>query len=83
MYTAYYDAYNNEIHVWKLKHRTFIGFCGTIIHEYTHYLQSIKRKYNKLNLYYSYKNHPMEREANKIEQRDKWKCYNEIFGDEK
>ena len=76
-----YDPWKNEIHVWKERHRTFLGFIGTIIHEYTHYHQSIKRKYVQLEQYYSYKNHPMEREANKVEKRDKKKCFNEVFGD--
>lgn len=74
-----YDVYNNEIHVYKGKHRTFVGFIGTVIHEYTHYHQSIKRKYNKLQEIYSYKNHPLEREANRIERKYKWMCYYEIF----
>ena len=78
---GYYDPWKNEIHVCKPKHRTFMGFIGTVIHEYTHYHQSIKRKYVQLEQYYSYKNHPMEREANKVEKRDKKKCFNEVFGD--
>jgi hypothetical protein len=80
-YAGMYDSVENVIHVWKLKHRTFLGFIGTIIHEYTHYHQSIKRKYVQLEQYYSYKNHPMEREANKVEKRDKKKCFDEVFGD--
>ena len=78
-WAGYYDVYKNEIHVYKGKHRTFIGFIGTVIHEYTHYHQSIKRKYNKLQETYSYKNHPLEREANRIERKYKWMCYYEIF----
>ncbi len=78
-----YDPWKNEIHVYKQKHRTFLGFIGTIIHEYTHYHQSIKRKYQKLNKLYSYKNHPLEREANKIERKYKWTCYYEVFSPQK
>lgn len=77
-----YDAYKNEIHVYKDKHRTFLGFIGTVIHEYTHYHQSIKRKYTKLEKVYSYKNHPMEREANRIERKYKWMCYYELFSND-
>jgi predicted metalloprotease with PDZ domain len=79
-YTAHYDASNNEIQVWGPRHRTFVGFIGTIIHEYVHYrYHSIKRKYPKLEKFYSYKNHPMEREANRIERKYKWMCYYELF----
>jgi hypothetical protein len=76
---GYYDPWRNEIHVCKPKHRTFMGFIGTIIHEYTHYHQSIKRQYFKLEKIYSYKNHPLEREANRTERRYKWMCYYETF----
>ena len=78
-YAGYYDPWKNEIHVFKQKHRTFMGFIGTVIHEYTHYHQSIKRQYFKLNKIYSYKNHPLEREANRTERKYKWMCYYEIF----
>jgi hypothetical protein len=78
-YAGYYDPWKNEIHVFKQKHRTFMGFIGTIIHEYTHYHQSIKRQYFKLNKIYSYKSHPLEREANRTERKYKWMCYYEVF----
>ena len=78
-FVGYYNPWKNEIHVFKQKHRTFIGFIGTIIHEYTHYHQSIKRQYQKLNKIYNYKSHPLEREANRTERKYKWMCYYEIF----
>ena len=81
IYAGMYDAGDNVIHVWAMKHRTFLGFIGTVIHEYTHYHQSIKRKYMQLELRYSYKNHPLEREAIKVEKQDKWKCYYDLFKD--
>ena len=77
-----YDPWKNEIHVWKERHRTFLGFIGTIIHEYTHYHQSIKRQYQKLDKIYSYKSHPLEREAIRMERKYKWMCYYEIFSPE-
>lgn len=77
-----YDPWKNEIHVWKERHRTFLGFIGTIIHEYTHYHQSIKRQYQKLDKIYSYKSHPMEREAVRTERKYKWMCYYEVFSPE-
>ena len=77
-----YDPWKNEIHVWKERHRTFLGFIGTIIHEYPHYHQSIKRQYQKLDKIYSYKSHPLEREAIRMERKYKWMCYYEIFSPE-
>ena len=76
---GYYDPWKNEIHVFADRHRTFLGFIGTIIHEFTHYHQSVKRQYTKLEKMYSYKNHPLEREANKMERKYKWMCYYEVF----
>jgi len=77
---GYYDPWKNEIHVYKGRHRTFMGFIGTVIHEFTHYrYHSIKKQYQKLGQTYNYKNHPMEREANKIERKYKWMCYYEVF----
>lgn len=78
-YAGYYDPWKNEIHVFASKHRSFMGFIGTIIHEYTHYMQSIKRQYTKLDKVYSYKLHPLEREANRVERKYKWMCYYELF----
>jgi len=78
-YAGFYDPWKNEIHVFADRHRTFLGFIGTIIHEFTHYHQSVKRQYTKLEKMYSYKNHPLEREANKMERKYKWMCYYEVF----
>lgn len=78
--SGYYDAVKNEIHVYKGRHRTFMGFIGTVIHEFAHYrFHSIKRQYPKLEQLYSYKNHPMERDANRVERKYKWMCYYEVF----
>jgi hypothetical protein len=77
---GYYDPWRNEIHVFKQKHRTFMGFIGTVIHEFIHYrFHSIKKQYQKLDKIYTYKSHPMEREANKIERKYKWLCYYDCF----
>jgi len=81
-YAGLYDPWKNEIHVCKNYHRTILGFIGTLIHEYTHYHQSIKRQYQKLDKIYSYKSHPMEREAYKTERKYKWLCYYEVFSPE-
>jgi len=79
-YAGYYDPWKNEIHVFRDRHRTFMGFIGTVIHEYTHYrYHSVKKQYHKLNKIYSYKNHPMEQEAIKMEKKYKWVVYYELF----
>jgi tetratricopeptide (TPR) repeat protein len=47
-----------------------MGFIGTIIHEFVHYrFHSVKKQYQNLNKIYTYKSHPMEREANKLEKK--------------
>lgn len=79
-YAAHYNPWKNEIHIFATRHRTLMGLIGTIIHEFSHYrFQSIKKHYQQLDKIYSYKNHPLEREANKIERKYKWACYYEVF----
>jgi hypothetical protein len=31
-----YNPWKNEIHIYKQKHKTFIEFIGTVIHEFAH-----------------------------------------------
>ena len=79
-YAGLYDPWKNEIHVCKKYHRTILGFISTIIHEFVHYrYHSVKKQYQKLNKMYTYKSHPMEREANKLERKYKWVCYYDCF----
>lgn len=78
-WAGHYDPWKNEIHVYRSRHKSLVGFIGTVIHEFAHYHQSIKRQYQKQDKIFSYKNHPLERQADKIEKKYKWKCYYEIF----
>ena len=79
-YAGVYDPWKNEIHVCKSMHRTFMGFISTIIHEFVHYrFHSIKKQYQKLDKIYTYKSHPMERDANRLERKYKWVCYYDCF----
>ncbi len=78
-WSGLYDPWKNEIHVYRDRHKSLVGFIGTIIHEFTHYHQSIKRQYQKQQKIFSYKNHPLEREASKMENKYKWTCYYELF----
>lgn len=74
-----YDPWKNKIHISGGRHKSFLSFIGTIIHEFTHYHQSIKRQYQKQDRIYSYKDHPLEREAYRTEKKYKWMCYYEVF----
>lgn len=78
-WAGHYDPWKNEIHVYRSRHRSLVGFIGTVIHEFAHYHQSIKRQYQKQEEIFSYKNHPLERQANKKESKYKWVCYHEVF----
>lgn len=78
-WAGHYDPWKNEIHVYKDRHRALISFIATIIHEFAHYHQSIKRQYQKQDKIFSYKNHPLERLANKVERKNKWNCYYDLF----
>lgn len=69
----------NEITVFTWLHSNPGSLVSTIIHEYTHYLQPIRSKYNKLaKIYKHYDKHPMEKEAYKTEKKYFKKCWSEI-----
>jgi hypothetical protein len=75
-----FDPWKNTIRVWKTpfidKNRRFLTFINTIIHEFVHYHQDIKVKYQKLN---DYQNNPLEIEANRIAKKLQYKCFEEVF----
>lgn len=75
-----YNPYKNEIEIYAdsfySKNRRFLTFINTIIHEYTHYHQSIKVKYFK---YTNYDKNPLEIEANRVAKRNQYKCYEEVY----
>lgn len=77
-YAGLYDPWKNEIHVAGPSHRSFTSFIGTVIHEFAHYHQSIKREYQR-HSHLSYKSNPLEREAIRMERKYKWQCYYEVF----
>jgi hypothetical protein len=62
-----YYPYENRIIVYSLNCETIEEVVSTIIHEYTHYLQSTV-KYEELYKKYFYKNHPYEKEARRNEE---------------
>jgi hypothetical protein len=68
----------NTITVYHWNNRNVKEIICTTIHEYTHYLQPIRTKYNKLaKVYKYYSKHPMERQAVRMERHYKT-CWNEI-----
>jgi hypothetical protein len=67
----------NRIIVYSKNCLTIEEIVSTVIHEYTHYLQS-DVKYIELYKRYYYKNHPFEREARKNEDLYTSICMKEI-----
>jgi len=72
-----YYPNENRIIVYSLNCETIEEIVSTVIHEYTHYLQSYV-KYEELYKRYYYKNHPYEKEARKNEIIYTKKCIKEI-----
>jgi|688.fasta_scaffold1374621_2 hypothetical protein len=65
---GYYDPYENNIVVMINECKTLSELTSLIIHEYTHTLQPILKKYQKLYKKHGYENHPFEIEANTNEK---------------
>jgi len=70
---AYYYYEKNIIVIYKNEHKSMIQIICSVIHEYIHYLQDIRR-YGNLLTKYGYNNHPYEIEAQKISNNHKYKC---------
>jgi hypothetical protein len=67
----------NSIYVYGLKLLTIHDVVATVIHEYTHYLQSNK-KYWEYAKTHHYSTHPYERQARRNEKKYTSNCLNEI-----
>ena len=76
-----YCTVQNKIFINPKHHDSFIGVIDTMIHEYIHFKQDINVMYFKyLKEYtYNYHNHPYEITARHIADRDKRKCFKEVF----
>jgi hypothetical protein len=59
-----YDPTKNKISVFKNNIPNVRKFLEVFIHEYTHSLQPIEKKYNKLLDKFGYNDHPYEIQAN-------------------
>jgi Zn-dependent peptidase ImmA (M78 family) len=77
---GYFDYTTNHIHIYLNTHDFLSELIDTIIHEWTHYLQSPTwlTRYNKS---YNYLDNPYEIRACRIAERDKMKCFYKILDD--
>lgn len=72
-----YCFYRNRITIYDSACRTVNDIVSTIIHEYTHYLQS-RNLYRAYQDYYYYSTNPCEREAKRNEEKYTKICIREI-----
>jgi hypothetical protein len=68
---------DNRIIIYDSKCKSMTDVISTVIHEYTHYLQSMKKYYEYFNTHY-YSTHPFEREAIRNSKLYTKKCLNSI-----
>lgn len=66
VYYGNYCFYRNKMVIYIENCKSLKEIVSTIIHEYTHYLQS-RTKYEAYEEYYYYSNHPYERQARRNE----------------
>jgi Zn-dependent peptidase ImmA (M78 family) len=76
MYGGYYWQ-ENKIVIYANKNKTLKDVVGTVIHEYTHYLQSMTKYYEYFQTYY-YSTHPLEKEAYRNQNTFTPKCLYKI-----
>lgn len=69
---SYYSV-ENRIVVYDVNCKTLEDVVSTIIHEYSHYLQSMKKYWEYFNTY-SYSTHPYERQAKRNELKYTDEC---------
>lgn len=72
-----YYSYENRIIVYDLNCKTIEDVVSTVIHEYTHYLQSMK-KYWEYFQTHDYSRHPYERQARRNEIKYTKECIKTI-----
>jgi hypothetical protein len=63
-----YFPYPNEIVINPKRHRSLLQWCGTMIHEYTHFTQDMRKYLEYRN---SYEKHPYEITCNNRADRDR------------
>lgn len=73
-----YDYEDDMIYVNSQMHDSLDELADTIIHEYIHYRYHAKSTYYQLDRDYDHDDHPMEKQAESIANRDKKKCVQEL-----
>ena len=72
-----YYSNENRIIIYDLNCDTLEDVVSTVIHEYTHYLQSVKKYWEYFKTHY-YSTHPYERQARRNEQKYTELCIKSI-----
>jgi Zn-dependent peptidase ImmA (M78 family) len=72
-----YCFYKNKITIYEPNCNSLYEIVATIIHEYTHYLQS-RTQYAKYEKTHFYSTNPLEKEAKRNEKKYTKICINEI-----
>lgn len=72
-----YWANENRIIIYDSNCESLEEVVATVIHEYTHYLQSMKKYWEYFQTHY-YSTHPLEKEAQRNELRYTKKCLSSI-----
>ena len=72
-----YCFYRNKMTIHEPACKTIYDIVSTVIHEYTHYLQS-RNLYQKYEKVYYYSTNPYEREARRNEKKYTTLCIKEI-----
>ena len=62
-----FDEVENKIYIFHNNCSSVALLVKTVLHEYTHYLQPVRKSYVKLLNEHGYDNHPMEIEARDME----------------
>jgi len=73
-----YDYDEGMIYINSNGHTDLVELANTIIHEYAHYRYHAKSTYYELDRNFSHDKHPLERDANRIANRDQKKCVKEL-----
>jgi Zn-dependent peptidase ImmA (M78 family) len=77
IFYGHYCFYRNKITLYENSCKTVYDIVSTVIHEYTHYLQS-RTKYLSYQDAYYYSTNPYEREAKRNEDRYTKTCIKDI-----
>ena len=72
------DEENRIIRIFMSANKTIKHLIFSFLHEYTHDLQPVTTKYDKLRRRYGYINHPQEKQARRNEDRFAKVCWNDI-----